>query len=46
MRITAGYGYIAYHMTARDAGFIYDLIEYSKPFNTIGIAVSSSERMI
>lgn len=46
MRITAGYDYIAYHMRARDAGFIDDLIEYSKPFNTIGVAVSSSERMI
>lgn len=37
---------IAYHTTARGVGFIYDLIEYSKPFNTIGIAVSSSKRMI
>ena len=37
---------VAYHMTARGVGFIYDLIEYSKPFNTKGIAVSSSKRMI
>lgn len=33
-------------MTSRDADFLYYLIECSKPSNTTGIAVSSSEGKI